>query len=66
MKRFVFSSTSFSLDDAQLEEDNRDILRLLRESSPTDKLDGLKRLIAQSAPPLSRHTSVRCSRSALQ
>lgn len=36
------------LTRAQLEEDNRDILRLLRESSVAEKLEGLKRLIAQS------------------
>jgi len=35
----------------QLEEDNREVLRLLRDSGVPEKLEGLKRLIAQSAPP---------------
>lgn len=35
----------------QMEEDNREILRLLRDNSTQDKLEGLKRLIALSAPP---------------
>lgn len=34
---------------AQMEEDNREILRLLRDNSTQDKLEGLKRLIALSA-----------------
>jgi hypothetical protein len=37
-----------------VEEDNRDILRLLRDPGVPEKLEGLKRLIAQSAPPLAR------------
>lgn len=32
-----------------MEEDNRETLRLLRESGTAEKLEGLKRLIAQSA-----------------
>lgn len=32
----------------QVEEDNREILRLLRDSGTAEKLEGLKRLIAQS------------------
>ncbi len=32
-----------------MEEDNRDILRLLRDPGVPEKLEGLKRLIAQSA-----------------
>lgn len=35
-----------------MEEDNREILRLLRDNSTQDKLEGLKRLIALSALPL--------------
>ena len=49
MRKMVFSDASF-LDDAQMEEDNREIMRLLRENSTQDKLEGLKRLIALSAP----------------
>ena len=37
------------LPDAQVEEDNREILRLLRDSGTAEKLEGMKRLIAQSA-----------------
>ena len=33
----------------QVEEDNRETMRLLRESGTAEKLEGLKRLIAQSA-----------------
>jgi hypothetical protein len=35
----------------QVEEDNREILRLLRDPGVQEKLEGLKRLIAQSAWP---------------
>ena len=49
VRKMVFSDASF-LDDAQMEEDNREIMRLLRENSTQDKLEGLKRLIALSAP----------------
>ena len=34
-----------------MEEDNREILRLLRDNSTQEKLEGLKRLIALSARP---------------
>ena len=33
----------------QVEEDNREILRLLRDTGTAEKLEGMKRLIAQSA-----------------
>ena len=35
----------------QLEEDNREVLRLLRDPGVPEKLEGLKRLIAQSEHP---------------
>jgi hypothetical protein len=38
----------------QVEEDNREILRLLRDPGVQEKLEGLKRLIAQSARPQPR------------
>ena len=45
------SQQGLTLSAAQLEEDNREVLRLLRDSGVPEKLEGLKRLIAQSARP---------------
>lgn len=53
VRKLVFSDGSF-LDDAQLEDDNREILRLLRLPTVPEKLEGLKRLIAQSACGVAR------------
>ena len=41
----------------QLEEDNREVLRLLRDTNVPEKLEGLKRLIAQSARPAAQRLS---------
>ena len=43
----------------QLEEDNREVLRLLRDQGVPEKLEGLKRLIAQSARPRTKRLSNR-------